>query len=242
VKVWGFHVQPPNMDRALAAWLLNAGLKGGDERRYFENSISLGEFVLDVGANQGLFTLLFSRLVGPTGRVLSIEPAPGMFTALDGNCRRNHTENVTRLHAAAGEIRSAGILHCSRVNSGDNRMTPSLRGRAVPVDIVSLDELVPSGIVDLVKIDVQGYEMRVVEGMRAMIARSPKIKVFFEYWPMGLSHAGSAPVDLLDLLVSHGFSLFEPLSAGLRKIEVDAVVRSTGAGYWSGRNLLAVRE
>src|SRR5436309_2166812 len=74
MMVWGFRVHPPTLDRAAAAWLLNAGLMGAAEKRLFERSVERGHRVLDVGANQGLFTLLFSRLVGDEGHVFALEP------------------------------------------------------------------------------------------------------------------------------------------------------------------------
>src|SRR5438874_622354 len=103
MNVWGFHIHPVKTDRAVAAWLLNAGLSSRAERRFFEASIAPGQFVVDVGANQGIFTLLFSRLVGRDGRVIALEPAPELFAVLDDNCRRNAADNVTRLSSAAGE-------------------------------------------------------------------------------------------------------------------------------------------
>src|SRR5688572_7103479 len=156
MNVWGSQLRPPTVDRALAAWLLNAGLMGRAERRFFERVVTSGQVIVDVGANQGVFTLLFSRLVGRDGRVVALEPEPRLFAALDENCRRNGADNVTRLQLAAGDKHGRGLLQRARFNAGDNRMTGSAKG-SVPVEIVSLDELLPTEIVSLIKIDVQGY-------------------------------------------------------------------------------------
>jgi FkbM family methyltransferase len=241
MNVWGAQVRPPSLDRALAAWLLNAGLMGRDERRFFEAAVAPGQTVVDVGANQGIFTLLFSRLVGPAGRVFALEPAPALFAALEQNCQLNGAANVTRLPMAAGGSRSRGVLHCSRFNSGDNRMTPSIKGPSLSVDIVPLDDVVPAGPVGLVKIDVQGFELRVVNGMRGIIDRTPAMKVFFEYWPSGLRHAGDDPGDLLAAFADRGFSLFEPSRSGLRKLHRGDLSRWTKGAGRSWRNMLAVR-
>jgi FkbM family methyltransferase len=241
MNVWGAQVRPLSVDRALAAWLLNAGLMGRDERRFFEAVIAEDQVIVDVGANQGIFTLLFSRLVGPGGRVVALEPAPALFAALDENCRINAAGNVTRLPAAAGASRGRGLLRCSRFNRGDNRLTGSANGSSVPVEVVPLDEILPAGPVNLVKIDVQGHELAVVKGMHAIMERNPAIKVFFEYWPSGLARAGSAPGDLLDAFIDRGFSLFELSGSGPRKLDHQQVARAK-AGEWSWRNLLAARE
>ena len=240
MNVWGARVRPPTVDRAVAAWLLNAGLMGGAERRFFERTVAPGQVVVDVGANQGIFTLLLSHLVGPHGRVVSLEPEPGLFAALDENCRVNAATNVTRIQAAAAGARSQGVLHCSRFNRGDNRLTASLAGASVPVAIVPLDDVVPSGEVNLVKIDVQGYELHVLQGMPAILERSRAISVLFECWPAGLRHAGHTPRELIDFFVARGFSLFELTGDGVRPVETCDVDRAA-AGGWSWQDFLAVR-
>jgi FkbM family methyltransferase len=165
-----------------------------------------------------------------------------MFAALEENCRLNAADNVTRLRAAAGERRSTGMLRLARFNRGDNRLGEQAGGPAVPVDVVPLDEIVPTGRVDLVKIDVQGRELGVVHGMEGILERSPAIQVFFEYWPSGLGHVGRAPGELLDFFLHRRFSLFEPSRAGRQRLNAQDLARATRVGKWSWTNLLAVRE
>lgn len=242
MNVWGAQIRPPSFDRALAAWLLNHGLMGRAERAFFEGAIRPAQFIVDVGANQGVFTMLFSKLVGPEGRVVALEPEPRLFAALDANCRLNDAGNVTRVQVAAGRTRADGVLHCSRFNSGDNRLTDSMKGDSVTVPVVPLDDVLPTETVSLVKIDVQGYELQVVEGMQAMMARSPEIRVLFEYWPEALAHAGCKGSELLDSFLDRGFSLCELSKVGLRKLagaDLMAVKSMSGRRFI---NLLAIRE
>jgi len=242
MNVWGSRVRPVSPDRALAALLLKTGIMGRAERQLISKIVAPGHCVVDVGANQGVFTLLLSRLVGPEGRVLALEPDPAMFASLDENCLCNNARNVSRLQAAAGARRSQGMLRRSAFNRGDNRMLASQRGPSVPVEIVSLDDVLPTGNVDFIKIDVQGYELSVVTGMEAVLERSPRIRVFFEYWPAGLLAAGSVPSDLLEFFRSRGFSLLELSRAGLRPVADGGTARPASVAYWSWRNFLAVRE
>jgi FkbM family methyltransferase len=241
MNVWGAQVRPPSLDRAVAAWLLHTGLMGRAEKRFFEGAITRGQVVIDVGANQGIYTLLFSRLVGPEGRVFALEPAPAMFAALDENCRINAADNVTRLPAAAGATRARGLLRLARFNAGDNRLAES-SDRSVAVEVVPLDQILPIGQVDFVKIDVQGRELGVVNGMQAILARSPGISVLFEFWPAGLAQAGGVPGDLLEFFLSRRFSLFELSRAGRRRLDGPDLARASRLGKWSWTNLLAVRE
>jgi FkbM family methyltransferase len=243
INVWGSRVRPPNANRALAAFLLGANLMGRTERRVFERVVEPGNVVVEVGANQGIFTLLFSKLVGESGRVIALEPEPSLFAALEGNCRLNDATNVTRLNSAAGEERSQGFLQCSRFNSGDNRVTRSGAQRhGVAVEIDSLDNLIQAPAVAFVKIDVQGYELHVLRGMKTLVSANPSVKVFFEYFPAGLAQAGTSPENLLRFFEEHGFSLFDPSPRGLVRVEANDVARTTGNGHLSWRNFLAVRQ
>ena len=242
MKVWGALIQPPSLDRALAAWLLNAGLMGRAEKAFFERTIRPGHRVLDVGANQGIFSLLFSRLVGPTGHVVSVEPEPTLFAALDRHCRLNGADNVTRLQMAAGDIRAEGALRRSRFNGGDNRVTHAGDTTAITVPIVPLDEALPTETADLIKIDVQGYEVRALHGMRALIDRSPCVRVFFEYWPEGLAHDGRTGAELIQFFLHRGFSLSEVTKAGAVPLDDADVERVKMMGGRRYINLLAHRE
>ena len=242
MKVWGASVHPPTLDRAVAAWLLNLGLMGREERKFFERTVTRGQTVVDVGANQGIFTLLLARLVGRDGRVVALEPEPALFAALDENCRRNGADHVTRLQMAAGETGAQGVLRCSRFNRGDNRLSDSLPGPSVPVNIAALDDLLPTEMVNLVKIDVQGYELQVVKGMQQILERVRDIRVFFEYWPAGLGYAGTRAGELPDFFLSRGFSLFELQGGGVRKLTGGDLARVRQAAGSSWTNLLAARE
>lgn len=242
MNVWGFRVRPPSLDRALAAFLPARGLTGRSEKRLFDRTIAPGQCVVDVGANQGLYTLLFSRLVGPTGHVYALEPEPTLFAALEANVRRNSLTNVTALSLAAGSARSHGLLRCSRFNRGDNRMGVGVRGRTVAVEIAPLDEIVRARAVEFVKIDVQGYEPRVVQGMQRLIDDSPTMKVLFEFWPAGLARAGHTPGELLDLFLCRGFGIFDLAADGIRRLRDSEVAHLAGTGGSGYRNLLAARE
>ena len=70
-----------------------------------------------------------------------------------------------------------------------------------------LDDCV-SGPVDLVKMDVQGFEAHVLNGMQSIIAASPRLTIFTEFWPEGLRRAGSDPSEFLARLRAFDFEIF----------------------------------
>jgi len=201
---------------------------------------------VDIGANQGLYTLLFSQRVGPAGRVIAFEPDDMLHAALADNVAHNRAENVRTHHLALGSQRGTMTLYRSLLNSGDNRLAADGRGggpwEPVPIRVERLDEALAGQRLDFIKMDVQGWEMEVFRGMEGLLddPRNQTLAIFFEYWPRGLRHAGSDPQELLRFLTARGFDLFHPSGEQAVAIEdAPAFARSVTEGAYV--NLYASR-
>ena len=136
----------------------------------FEKYCTSGMTVVDVGANLGYYSLLASRLVGPSGRVVALEPNSENCRLLLSSLRLNDTTNVQLLPVAAD--RSTGWAYYSThvgSNGGliDDGELLSHPGTVVPT--FRLDDLV-EGPVGFLKMDVEGAEGRVAEGATGLIA------------------------------------------------------------------------
>jgi len=187
-------------------------------RGLFQVLTHAGSVAVDVGANVGAHTLTLSRLVGPSGRVLAFEPNPIVRTRLARNLAINSIRNVVVHACALGSADCRMPLMVPAVDSAEaaNPGMSSLVALDTPHDLVevevtSLDAVVnASGLrrLDLVKIDVQGYEMSVLEGMRAQIERfAPAIIFEYEDWAWG--KAGRDFQDACDLFSQHAYSLWQ---------------------------------
>ena len=132
-----------------------------------------GQVVLDIGANIGYYTLLFAKLVGPTGRVVAFEPDPESFSLLQRNIAENHYGNVTAFRVAVSNVNADLTLFRDRFNNLDHRLTSSGRDcTALIVEAVRLDDFLPSRVdrpIDPIKMDIQGSEGLAVEGMRSTL-------------------------------------------------------------------------
>src|SRR5258708_847593 len=100
LAVWDRQMLAPSLDRLLCLALHRWGIMGKSDRAFLEQRIMPGMTVIDVGANLGIYTLLFSGLVGRSGKVIAIEPEPDMFASLEHNCRANNALNVEPSHCA----------------------------------------------------------------------------------------------------------------------------------------------
>jgi FkbM family methyltransferase len=164
-------------------------------QQFFRRVVRPGMVAVDVGANWGLHTLLLSRLVGPTGRVVALEPYRPAFAELRWHIRANHLENVIPIEAAVGDrdgecdfvpgdSASTGRVADAVKASGPSAGEP-IEG-ALRVEICRLDSLASRldlERLDLVKVDVEGAESRVLCGAEQVTARFRPIFVIDLHTP-----------------------------------------------------------
>ena len=170
-----------------------------------------GSVFVDVGANIGYYTVLASLACGPGGRVHAFEPEPGNFALLEENVVLNSVKNAVLVNAAVGSESGHGELFLSENNQGDHRLYRNeSRNECLRVRTVSLDDWFgarPERI-DLVKVDTQGCEARIVAGMAGLLdANHGRMSLILEYWPFGLLGAGDSPEALVGMLEPHGFTV-----------------------------------
>lgn len=182
------------------------------EREFFRQHLTPGMVVLDIGANVGFYTTLFSRLVGEAGHVYALEPDPFSFDILARRVRRPRFRNVTTDQLALGDREGTTTLFCSMVNRADNRTHPSHEGvpvERVVVPLTTLDAFCARrGIdrIDVVKMDVQGAEVAVFHGMRRTVERCRPQWMFLEFAPADLRGAGTSPEEFWGVLQGYGYT------------------------------------
>lgn len=135
----------------------------------------VGDVVLDIGAGIGEQALTFSRLVGPTGHVVSVEAAPSTFKRLKLTVEANRLDNVKPIHYA---ISDPGTVAVRITDNSDNyvegtiypsdRSSGSIGDAAVEVTALTVDNIATRlGLkhVDLLKMNIEGAEQLAIEGM-----------------------------------------------------------------------------
>jgi FkbM family methyltransferase len=132
-----------------------------------------GMIAADLGANIGPFSVLASRLVGPRGRILAVEPVHSNYHSLCRALHLNALSNVTPLELALGHQVGTVRLSLSPDPSGHSAVLPHGE-RFLEVPMTTLDNLCVQedvGRLDFVKIDVEGFEPEVLRGGRESIVR-----------------------------------------------------------------------
>ena len=137
----------------------------------FRRLVAPGATIYDVGANIGFYSLLAARLAGPGGKVHAFEPVPASARAVESNAALNEMASITVHEAAVGAGEGEGTLLVVGETSWSHLSTTGRHADTrveQPVRLVSIDGLLASGLPapDVVKIDVEGAELEVLEGMQ----------------------------------------------------------------------------
>jgi FkbM family methyltransferase len=177
------------------------GEKG--EINFFRKKIKKGMDVVDVGANIGFYTVLFSKLVGRSGKVYAFEPDKKNFKFLQSVCK--NLQNTILINKAVGDKTGSIRLYESNLLNVDHVTYKSSEKRgSYPVDSVTLDDYFKNKKIDFVKIDTQGFEYQVLNGMKDLIKKNKKISILCEFQTTYIKRAGKKVSDLLDFFKQNG--------------------------------------
>lgn len=174
-----------------------------------------GDVVADVGANWGYFSLVAAHLVGPTGRVLALEPEPRLFEQLSANLGMNALAQAVAIRTAVGaraEVLSFASYGDEEDNRGMSRVATASETVAFTSAVVTLDDILDKYSlhnVRLVKIDVEGFEDQVLLGMRRGLQHARYDYVMLECHPSALAQRGISLAECLEPLVACGYELLE---------------------------------
>lgn len=174
--------------------------------RAFLRVLRRGMVAVDVGAHIGYYTLLFARSVGKSGSVHAVEPCQENRDLIVENLRLNRYDEVLLHACAAGRSRGTRTFHLTRASDSHGFYPHPLAETVETVEMpeAPLDELV-QGPVHAVKIDVEGAEIEVLEGMRRILAENPSLFLCVEWNPSCMQAAGYDPIELPRWLERAGF-------------------------------------
>ena len=219
VQIAGMDFQYDMRDRAVARIVYIFREYETREVEVLAQYLVEGMNFIDIGANSGFFTIIASKLVGASGKVLAFEPSQDNMRMLRNNVEANSLQNIEAVRYAVSEASGPVTLHLSKINPGDHRTYQSDDARilnagspreTIHVAGISLDDYLSSAPFDVnvIKMDIKGAEHHALMGMRETITKRQNILLMTEYWPHGLQAAGSSPRGFLDDLYRSGFRFF----------------------------------
>ncbi len=216
-RVQGMLMYVPTDDNAIAPHLMLGDVWEANTTQVLRELLEPGMTFIDVGANVGYFTLVGRRAVGAQGRVFAFEPDPRnhwcLRNASDVNGFWDVQASRKALWREAGEMtlrRSAGscgghtLIHGGAENEADQEH--------ITVETVTLDAYLQEAVgetlkVDVMKIDAEGAEPAILEGMTRTLEANRRLAIVIEFSPLFLGLAGYEPVPYLERLRDMGFSV-----------------------------------
>ena len=188
----------------------------GGEREFLEEFVSAikpKDIIWDIGASTGTFSVFAALKTGKNGRVIALEPEPELAELFQQNLSLNNIKNITILEIAAWDKEGVLSLHTSgssgkaprTTRKGDLTQNPEKFRNSIEVRALPLNDLVKRGFApapDIIKIDVEGVENKVLEGMGNLHPR----ELFIEIHPTLLPH-DQTPAMIRDKVISRGYTL-----------------------------------
>lgn len=183
---------------------ITPGLVGGFYERFelelFQKVCASSDRVVDVGGNIGLYSVI----AGNEGcRVEVFEPVPENHDYLVKNIKQNHlSDKITVYQKAVSSKKGKAEIYLAKKNIGTHSLASAAAGseNSIEVDVVTLDGFIKSTpAVDVLKIDVEGFDGHVLDGGKKII-RSSQPTLFIEMVPPHLEKAGYNPVDFVNFI------------------------------------------
>ena len=194
------------------------GVYGEFDTSSVENLVHEGDFVVDVGAAIGYYTLILARAVGPNGLVFAFEPKIERFKILKKNIEINGYSNVILENKAILPSEIEPTFFNIKNSQGGVRLVKNSEKNnvslePVKIDVVDLDtylkKYTAKNEISFIKIDVDGPELFVLKSGRSIL-NNKHLKILIE-WDKDLSRKSDCnPDEIIDLLTENGFKIYYP--------------------------------
>lgn len=200
---------------------VNFGSFEGDDEAMLARLVAAGDRVFDVGANVGWHALHLAH-ANPTGNVYAFEPVPATYARLEANVALNDRANVATFPFGLAEREETLTMYLDEsMPVGASAVDHAAEGQAVPVEcrVRSLDAVAAELAVqpDVVKIDVEGAELLVLNGAAGTLS-SAHPAVFCELLRKWATSFGYHPNEAIELMVSLGYRCYETVGARLEPV------------------------
>jgi FkbM family methyltransferase len=176
-------------DPGIGSELIVRGIHEKHCTRELKRRLRPGMHTIDIGANIGYYALMEARLVGPEGRVYAIEPVPENFQLLKRNVTLNGFEDRVRIfQLAIGDVSGIARMNLSTFSTRHSFVARPEREQAgiLEVPMVSFEDFVAKEEVDLerlglIRMDVEGFEVKIIPGMARTLRRCKELSLCIEF-------------------------------------------------------------
>ena len=210
------------------------------EDTFLMNLDITGQTIYDIGGYVGIFTMFFARSVGKKGKVITFEPNPLNYSIILEHLKLNNFDNVEVHQIALGKRREKGTLTVRKSETGTGSLQEDIKAsilqekdsETIQVEINPLDSQITTNNLpkpDFVKIDVEGLEMDVLQGMSDTI-KNCKPKLFIEIHGVDVQRKIENVQRVVDFLIAREYSIYH-IESGERITASTAQIAKEGHLY-----------
>lgn len=194
--------------------ILSTGTYEDEIGKLIKISLTAGDTAVDIGSNIGLQSLRMSACVGTTGKVFAFEPLNYLQEKFKKNMSLNKADNVTLFPFALSDQQNELdlVINKSQWNQGtfslNNNATGNDKQRVVVKVADEIPEIQLANNISLIKIDVEGFEYQVLNGLKQTLQKH-KPRIIFEYDSNYWVQTGQSIADCYEFLLSLNYSLYQ---------------------------------
>lgn len=191
--------------------IINGGIPEEEAFRRFIKEINKGNIMIDIGACYGQYTLTCAKLVN---KVIAIEPNPYHFKMLKKGIELNNLKNVIPLNIALSDSHDIKDLfmsnnHLEGTSLFEEKLNEELKNIKkfkMKIHTTTLDKLllqlnIDHNKINIIKMDVEGAEMKILKGAQKVLNESKNLKLLTEFGAHAISASGEKPIKFLNLLI-----------------------------------------
>jgi len=214
LTTWGgCRLLVPTLLEPISFYTLIDGIYEPDLVEVLKRVLHPGGAFIDIGANVGIFSLVVSRLVGDAGRVVAIEASPSVLPYLQNNVATNAAGKIQIVSSAAGSAGPAmrPFWEAPANHFGMGSLAAQFHDHPIDVPVDTLDHILDTaevGVVDLVKIDIEGFEAAAFEGAQRLLDGDARPPIVFEFAAWAETRAGFAAGTAQAHLLAMDYQLF----------------------------------
>jgi len=205
----GFEV--PSLAEPVSRGILQDGHYDSETLYVIKKCLKNNSVFVDIGGNIGFFSIFSSKNLCKNGTIISVEASPGIFEYLNRNITRNHCDNIRAINKAiySSPGNYIDFFDAPSEKFGMGGLANRFSGSPKKVITTTIDEIVHDNKinrVDLIKIDVEGFELEAFMGGRELLSRSDAPTIVFEFndW-CEKERLGASPGDAQKFLRSLGY-------------------------------------
>lgn len=209
-------------DGVMLPFIRSRGTWEPDEGQILKRLVTRGSVFVDVGANVGYFSRLISVACEPS-RIVAFEPHPELGAVLALNVWGLRPV-VEIFPMALGGSYGKVVVQSAEHNIGDSRVDAGMDTATKLSAMGPMDSII-SGRVDVVKIDVQGYESDVIHGMQRVIRENPRVTMIVEFWPAAIRDRNLSPMTVLRQYEALGLTVLALRGSTPLAMSLDEIIR-----------------